>query len=130
MALQDGAAQESLEHLRRARAADWGLPARRSRLVLGDAYAALGHLAEAAAQYDSLTSSYGLEFVDAWSYGVLRPVAHERLGAVQLALGDTVAAIRNLAAFAQLWDAADPELQPRVESARRAVERLAADRGR
>jgi tetratricopeptide (TPR) repeat protein len=127
VALQEGRAEESIEHVMRARAADWGILYRGSRLALGDAYAALGRFPEAAAQYDSLTSSYGLDFRDQWSYAVLRPLAHERLGMVYVALGDTVTAVRHLVAFAELWDQADPELQPRVWAARQAIERLTAE---
>ncbi|UCC71376.1 MAG: hypothetical protein JSV86_13390 [Gemmatimonadota bacterium] len=64
IALQEGRAEESIEHVMRARAADWGVLFRSSRLALGDAYAALGRLPEAAVQYDSLTTSYGLDFWD------------------------------------------------------------------
>jgi tetratricopeptide (TPR) repeat protein/TolB-like protein len=127
VALQEGRPEESIEHVMQARAADWGVLLRSSRLALGDAYAALGRFPEAAAQYDSLTTSYGLGFWDSWSYAVLRPLAHERLGMVHVALGDTVAAIQHLATFAELWDQADPELQPRVWAARQAIGRLTAE---
>ncbi len=128
IALQEGRAEESLEHLRRARSADYGVLFRGGRLLLGDAYAALGQLAEAAAQYDTLTSSYSLHFYDTGNYGPLKPLAHERAAAVYLALGDTASAIKHLAAFAELWKDADAELQPRVEAARRAIEALSPDR--
>ena len=39
--LQEGRAEESLEHLRRARAADFGLQYRTRQLLVGDAYAAV-----------------------------------------------------------------------------------------
>ncbi len=125
--LQEGRAEESIEHLMRARAADWGLLYRGSRLALADAYAALGRFQEAAVQYDSLTTGYGLNFYDYWSYAVLRPLAHERLGMVYFNLGDNLTAVRHLARFAELWAEADPELQPRVEAARQAIERLTAE---
>jgi tetratricopeptide (TPR) repeat protein/TolB-like protein len=38
--------------------------------------------------------------------------------------GDRAAAVRAYSRFVRLWEDADPELQPRVESARRALERL------
>jgi tetratricopeptide (TPR) repeat protein len=50
--------------------------------------------------------------------------------AIALALeqaGDTVGAAREYSQFIRLWEGADPELQPRVEAARRALERLAAE---
>ncbi|NIN71456.1 MAG: hypothetical protein GTO46_05905 [Gemmatimonadetes bacterium] len=127
IALQEGRAEESIEHLMRARAADWGVLYRGSRLALADAYAALGRFPEAAAHYDSLTTSYRLNFYDSWSYAVLRPLAHERLGMVYFNLGDNVTAVRHLAKFAELWAEADPKLQPRVDAARQAIERLTAE---
>ncbi len=128
LALQDDRAEESLEHLRRARAADFGLQYRTRQLLLGDAYAALGRLPEAAAQYDSMTTSALLFWQDAWNEAPLRPLAHERLGAVYLAMGDTTSAIQHLAEFAELWKNADPELQPRVQSAQSLLESLAGEK--
>jgi tetratricopeptide (TPR) repeat protein/TolB-like protein len=122
VALQDGRAEAALEHLRLAQAADYGLLHHPSRLLLGEAYAALGRLKEAAAQYDTLTSTYRLYFNDTGVYGPLRPIGHERAGALYLALGDTTAAIQHLATFVELWKNADSELQPMVRGAR---ERLA-----
>ncbi len=128
IALQEDRAEESVDHLRRARAADYGVLFRPYQLLLGDAYAALGRLAEAAAQYDTLTSTYRLDFRDYGVHAALRPLAHERLGSIYLALGDTTSAVEHLSAFAELWQHADPELQPRVESARRLVAQLAGEK--
>jgi tetratricopeptide (TPR) repeat protein/TolB-like protein len=41
--------------------------------------------------------------------------------------GDRAGAIRAYSRFIRLWENADPELQPRVETARRALERLTAE---
>ena len=128
IALQEDRPEESLEHLRRARTMEYGLIHHPSRLFLGDTYAALGQLELAAAQYDSLTSTYRLDFRDQGTYGPLRPLAHERAGNAYLALGDTAAALKHLLAFVDLWNDADAELQPRVEAARRKVTALAAGR--
>lgn len=38
--------------------------------------------------------------------------------------GDRAAAVRAYSRFVRRWENADPELQPRVETARRALERL------
>jgi hypothetical protein len=51
-----------------------------------------------------------------------------RVGSVYLALGDTAAALQHLAAFAELWNDADEDLQPRVEAARRLIDQLAGGR--
>jgi hypothetical protein len=41
--------------------------------------------------------------------------------------GDLAGAVRAYSRFVRLWENADPELQPRVETARRALERLTAE---
>ena len=128
IALSEDRPEASLEHIRQARAKAFGLLHHGTRLLLADTYAALGRLEEAAAQYDTLTSTYGLSFYDTADYGPIRPIAHERLGSIYLTLGDTTAAIKNLAAFAELWRDADVELQPRVESAERLLSQLAGER--
>ncbi len=130
IALQENRPQASLEHLRQARSREHGNLHYPSRLFLADAYAALGQLELAAAHYDTLTRTFGLDFRDPGTYGPLRPLAHERAGSVYLALGDTAAALRHLAAFAELWAEADRELQPRVEAARQKIEAAFSDKVR
>ena len=127
VALAEDRPEESLEHLQQARAAQFGMLHRTSRLLLGDTYVALGRFPEAAAQYDTLTSTYRLNFDDLAAYAALLPLAHERLGSVYLTLGDTASAARHLAAFAELWNDADAELQPRVESAQRTLSHIVGE---
>lgn len=55
------------------------------------------------------------------------PVVYERLGDLYEQRSDSAKAIRYYGKLVALWEDADPELQPRVEAARRAVERLAPD---
>jgi hypothetical protein len=55
-------------------------------------------------------------------------VQRERHGDLYEKRGDTTNAIRYYAKFVDLWKDADPELQPRVEAARRAMEALWTDR--
>lgn len=50
--------------------------------------------------------------------------ACERLGQLHEERGELDEAARYHALFVDLWENADPELQPRVEAARRALERL------
>ncbi len=128
IALQENRPEESLERLRRARTMEYGLVHHPSRLFLGDTYAALGQLELAAANYDSLASTYRLDFRDQGTYGPLRPLAHERAGNAYIALGDTAAALKHLLAFVDLWNDADAELQPRVEAARQKIAALSTDR--
>ncbi len=128
IALQEDRPAASLEHLRRARSREYGNLHHPSRLFLADTHAALGQLESAAAQYDTLTRTHGLDFRDVGTYGPLRPLAHERAGSVYLALGDTAAALRHLNAFVELWSEADADLQPRVEAARQRIEAALSER--
>ena len=125
IALQEGRADDAIEHLEQARADGYGLLRWDMGLLIGDAYVAAGRTEEAAALYDSLTSSYRLNFTDNGMYGPVRPIAHERAASTYLTLGDTAKAVAHLTAFTELWRDADPELQPRVESALRLLSRLA-----
>jgi len=129
IALNQGDPEEAIERLGRSRAAEYGLLHNYSRLLLADAYAALGRLDEAAAHYDTVSSTYRLNFDDIWLYGVLRPVAHERAAATLLALGDTAAALGHLGAFVELWTDADAELQPRVDAAQQTIQEIFAKGG-
>jgi hypothetical protein len=53
---------------------------------------------------------------------------HERLGYLYEQRGDTAKAIYYYGKLVDLWKDADPELQPRVEAARRTIEALSPDR--
>jgi tetratricopeptide (TPR) repeat protein len=127
-ALQSGDIEAGITHLERARANAYGLLRRKSRLLLADAEAAAGRLDVAAANYDSLTSSLRMNWTEVSLYGPLLPLAHERAANAYLELGDTARAAKHLAAFIDCWRDADPELQPRVESANRLLQRLVRDR--
>jgi hypothetical protein len=52
------------------------------------------------------------------------PRSHERVGQLYDELGDTTNAVAHHQAFVDLWQDADPELQPRVQAAREAIARL------
>ena len=52
------------------------------------------------------------------------PAAHERLGQLYEAKGNTAKAVEHYRAFIELWKNADPELQPRVAGARRRLAML------
>ncbi len=55
------------------------------------------------------------------------PLAYLALGRALEDSGDPAGAAEAYADFIRLWQDADPELQPRVETARRALERLSAE---
>jgi tetratricopeptide (TPR) repeat protein len=129
IALQENRPEDALEHLRGARRDAFGLLREDARLMLGDTYAALGRWPEAAANYDTLTRSFRVNFMDQGLYASLRPLAHERAASAYLTLKDTTAALKHLNEFVEFWQNADPELQPRVESARRLMSELVREHG-
>jgi tetratricopeptide (TPR) repeat protein len=66
-----------------------------------------------------------------WRAGIdsySRALAYERLGQLYEERGDTQKAIHYYGKLLELWKDADPELQPRVESAQRAIAALSPDR--
>jgi tetratricopeptide (TPR) repeat protein len=67
-------------------------------------------------------------FGDALADGFFLPDAYERLGMLYEERGDIEKAIYYYGLLAELWKDADPELQPWVEAARRAIEALSTDR--
>jgi tetratricopeptide (TPR) repeat protein len=129
LALSGGRPEESLQHLQQARAAEFGLLHIWSRLLLGQVYLALDRRQEAAAEFESLTTTRGLNYQDNRLHGAVRPLAHEQLGPLYLTLGDTTSALRHMAAFVELWEEADPDLQPRVQAVRERLGSLLRARG-
>jgi tetratricopeptide (TPR) repeat protein len=96
--------------------------------------AAFAHLFDATGQADSAIARYTeyLEkpsnfnlFLDA----LMRAPAHERLARLYDERGDQESAALHYAQFVELWEDADPELQPRVEAARTRLEEIVRERG-
>ena len=56
------------------------------------------------------------------------PSIYERLGELYEQRGSAERAIYYYGRFVELWQDADPDLQPRVEAARRAIDALSRDR--
>ena len=97
------------------------------------ALAAIGYAYDLAQEPDSAIANYeqflarpwlGRLFLD----GIFRAYTHERLGALYEERGETDKALLYYGRFVELWQDADPELQPRVEAARRAIAVLSSDR--
>jgi tetratricopeptide (TPR) repeat protein len=66
------------------------------------------------------TPGVGRLYVDAW---MMLP-AHKRLGELYEARGDNVRALSHYTSFVNLWQRADPDLQPKVAEVRARVDRL------
>jgi tetratricopeptide (TPR) repeat protein len=93
----------------------------------------LGRAYELAGQADSAIAVYERYVSTPWLYRIRQDsewlaFTYERLGDLHEQRGDTTNAIRYYAKLIDLWKDADPELQPRVEAARRAIEALSPDR--
>jgi tetratricopeptide (TPR) repeat protein len=108
------------------RLADRSTCAECSLFALGRAYDLAGEPDSAIAVYERRVAKYWLMRVF-WDAYQLAPT-YERLGFLYEARGDTQKAVHYYGKLIELWETADPELQPRVEAARRAIEALASDR--
>jgi tetratricopeptide (TPR) repeat protein len=129
LALSRGDAQSALDEVEGAIAADFGLIRHGHRLTRALAYEALGRHREAAEDFERLTDSRGLFWLDIFQFPTLLPYAHERAGGAWLAAGDTARALQHLGAFTELWADADETLQPRVRAAATTIEALLRGRG-
>jgi tetratricopeptide (TPR) repeat protein len=93
---------------------------------LGRAYDLAGEPDSAIAIYERYVETPDLHRLYADSRH-LAPIL-ERLGLLYEQQGDTAKAVYYYSKLVELWKDADPELQPRVEAARRATEALSTDR--
>jgi tetratricopeptide (TPR) repeat protein len=91
--------------------------------MLGQAYDQAGETDSVAAIYERYVTTPWLGRLDAGDWFALA-VIYERLGGLYELRGDTEKATLYYGRFVELWEDADPDLQPRVEAARRAMERL------
>jgi hypothetical protein len=72
--------------------------------------------------------------VEPWNYriwfdGAALAPTHERLGQLYDERGDQENAALHYARFVELWEEADPELQPRVRAAQARLEAIVRERG-
>lgn len=112
-------ADEAIAHFRRAVdliTANWSTRRDLSRYWLANVIEVRGGEEEALKIYGSL---YHTPYLEALGY-LRRAQLHERRG-------ENAEAVRYYGYFLELWSEADPYLQPQVESARRAVDRLAGE---
>jgi tetratricopeptide (TPR) repeat protein/tRNA A-37 threonylcarbamoyl transferase component Bud32 len=100
-----------------------------------DSYFRIGRAFEAAGMPDSAIVAYERSTAfpgyrsNEFEYYTLA-LSTERLAALYDARGDTAAAIENYRLLTELWEEADPELQPRVETARHRAAELSDDDSR
>jgi hypothetical protein len=122
IAVAEGRSVEAIPHFR---AADEGecpiciLP------FLADAYDRAGEPDSAVAVYERyVTTPYLSRFL---TDVVFLASSYERLGQLLEQMGEAERAVRYYDQFVNLWDTADPILQPRVEAAKAAMARLASE---
>lgn len=70
-----------------------------------------------------LQTNWGLPNIEAWA----RPAAYRRLGEIYEARGDQEQAVEYYNALVELWEQADPELQPQVADLRNRIARLVGE---
>lgn len=89
---------------------------------------------DGAGQADSAIAYYESYLNEPWAQRIFedpfrRAHTMERLGQLYDERGDLENAALYYAQFVELWERADPELQPRVEAARQRLEEILAERG-
>jgi tetratricopeptide (TPR) repeat protein len=123
LALAEGRLDETIPEYRLG---DQGLCAMCAGFPLGRAYDISGEPDSAISNYERYVTDHSIleVFPHSWQ---LAP-AYERLGTLYEQRGDTQKAIYYYNKLVELWANADPELQPRVDAARRAIAALSTDR--
>jgi tetratricopeptide (TPR) repeat protein len=92
---------------------------------LARAYDEAGHADSAVAAYERFIKGHdGFRYLVDWLY--FAP-AHKRLGELCETRGDFEKAVEYYNAFVELWQDADPELQPQVAEVRRRIARLVGE---
>jgi tetratricopeptide (TPR) repeat protein len=124
IAYAEGRYDEAIDELRRA---DVGQCLTCTLYGLGQAYERAGEPDSALATYERYldATSIAQAFTDPGSLAAIL----ERLGEMYDERGDWEKAAEYYARFVELWQGADPELQPRVEAAQQRLDEIFAERG-
>ena len=94
---------------------------------LADAYDLAGEADSSVAVYERFLGEVVVYWGELHAASRYLPSIYERLGALYEARGEPGRAIHYYGKLVELWKDADPELRPRVEAARRAIEALSPD---
>jgi tetratricopeptide (TPR) repeat protein len=123
LATHEGLGEEAI---RQVRLADVGSCSMCALPVLGQIYDAAGQTDSVVTVYERYLETpwlYRLAATDWWALAGI----YERLAGLYELREDTDRAVLYYSKFVELWEDADAELQPRVEAARRSIERLTAE---
>ncbi len=123
LALADDRPQEAIAEFRRA---DTGPCAICVLPLMGQAYDVAGMPDSVMAVYERYLETPWLDRLDNGDWWTLAAI-YGRLGGLYELEGDAEKAISYYEKFIDLWADADPEFQPRVEAARRAIELMLAE---
>ena len=130
VALAEGKPQDAIVEFRRGDVGYDGKPASECApclpLNLARAFDAAGQKDSAVVMYERYLAAPSWFKLNPELDPSSRPAAHERLGQLYEALGNTAKAAEHYRAFIELWKNADPELQPRVTEARRRLAKLSS----
>ncbi|MBI4513039.1 MAG: hypothetical protein HY702_02925 [Gemmatimonadetes bacterium] len=129
LALAEERYAEASSHLAEASRQNYGVLLPHQRFLLAQALELSGETQRAIAQYDTLARTLRVPIYAFPLHGPILPLAHERLGELYEQAGDRERAVYHYGKFVSLWERADPELQPRVAAARRALARLTSETG-
>jgi len=124
IALDEGDSKQALEQLRQQPAS--GCP-RCLPAAFADLFYAAGQADSAIARYEQYLATPSN--FNVWLDAMFRASAHERLGQLYDARGDDENAALHYAQFVELWEDADPVLQPRVQAARVRLQEIVRERG-
>ncbi len=125
LAYAEGRWREAIAESRRAQAR-YAFPPKVGEAVRGVAFRALG---EADSAIVAMERSLAIPDPFAETDATWRPRLLQELGELYEAKGDRVKALERYRAFVDLWQDADPELQPRVREVRERIARLEQERG-
>ncbi|UCC82683.1 MAG: tetratricopeptide repeat protein [Gemmatimonadota bacterium] len=120
LALAEGRVDDAIRELR---AIDIGPCTICALPILGQAYDQAGETDSVVAIYERYVTTPWMNRLAAGDWFALATI-YERLGGLYELRGDSEKAALYYGRFVELWEDADPDLQPRVEAARRAMERL------
>ena len=124
LALAKGDGKTALARFREARRLWRHCPSCTS-LDQGVAFERMGQKDSALAAYEQVATT-PVFYEDAQELLAL-PVAYERLGELYEGKGDKQKALEYYGKFVELWKNADPELQPRVQAAKKRMAALAGE---